>query len=321
MRVPFADDGGRQLARPKADLGQGDEDGCSSSGSAESIARSKPATFLNTGGAKAAGVGVEARFAHASPRPAAYRNGQGVACLVGGGSSSGSSFGSSCGSGVKVRAGDGPAEVAGDTAVARTNGSGSSRRNAEAFEQAESRDVHPGYRGRAEVLRQGEQEPALRYGIVGGSGSGGGGYCSAEGTIDDCLPSLPRVFATAVARRREQPVSPGNGTMNAVVALAAVPLAAKAAKVAMSKMSEAHQMVPVMPGGAIFDSGAETGAEDDDECPVEATMGEAGEWVYSFKRTGRLRRGKWSRLEEEYAKRCVCCCMNGRFSWAFRGRK
>lgn len=38
-------------------------------------------------------------------------------------------------------------------------------------------------------------------------------------------------------------------------------------------------------------------------CPVEVHVNEEGEAVYSFDKSAPLRRGKWSRMEEEYAKR------------------
>lgn len=96
-------------------------------------------------------------------------------------------------------------------------------------------------------------------------------------------------------------LSSGSGVEKAAAALAAVPTAAKAAKMAMSGC---RPIIPGVPPGAIVDD-AETSAGED--CPVEVIVRDSGEVVYSFKKSGRPRRGKWSRLEEEFAKRLVSC--------------
>lgn len=112
---------------------------------------------------------------------------------------------------------------------------------------------------------------------------------------------FPTISFASRTRKLGEDLSSGSGVEKAAAALAAVPTAAKAAKMAMSGC---RPIIPGVPPGAIVDD-AETSAGED--CPVEVVVRDSGEVVYSFKKSGRPRRGKWSRLEEEFAKRLVGC--------------
>ena len=150
-------------------------------------------------------------------------------------------------------------------------------------------------------------------GVSSRSSSSGSGGAS---DVDDYVP--PTVALMHRARQHAGELSARSGVEKAAAALAAVPAAAKAAKEAT--ISAGRPIIPGVPPGAIVDD-AETSAGED--CPVEVGIGDSGELVYSFRKSGRPRRGKWSRLEEEFAKRCaasflvcvrVCVCVSRRLS-------
>lgn len=166
----------------------------------------------------------------------------------------------------------------------------------------------PHWQGDAPEPNRENEEDALRSGGRRDSRiSSGGGRSSISSScsgsigapdVDDFMFS-PIKFVPR-SRKLGDDLSSGSGVEKAAAALAAVPTAAKAAKMAMSVC---RPIIPGVPPGAIVDD-AETSAGED--CPVEVVVGDSGEFVYSFKKSGRPRRGKWSRLEEEFAKRYGC---------------
>ena len=93
--------------------------------------------------------------------------------------------------------------------------------------------------------------------------------------------------------------------MKAAAALAAVPVAAKAAAAVLDGLDgrtvvlDGRPIIPGVPQVAMMEKAGQAKSE----CVVEVSIGHAGEFVYSFNKSGAPRRGKWSRLEEEYAKR------------------
>lgn len=105
---------------------------------------------------------------------------------------------------------------------------------------------------------------------------------------------IPATTATAPVEKSNLELSPGGGAVEAVEALAAVPAAAKAA----AAVAGGRPIIPGVPGTMMDKTERQTS-----ECIVEIAIGNSGELVYSFNKSGSPRRGKWSRLEEEFAKR------------------
>ncbi|CAM9491869.1 unnamed protein product, partial [Ectocarpus fasciculatus] len=87
----------------------------------------------------------------------------------------------------------------------------------------------------------------------------------------------------------------GNGPAAAAAAAAAVPTAAHP--------SECSAAFAGVAGGG--GNGGGVGLAEEDVPPVEVKVTEAGDLIYSMRESAPTRRGKWSRLEEEYAKRVV----------------
>lgn len=135
----------------------------------------------------------------------------------------------------------------------------------------------------------------------GQDGGGDGGVSAAGGVVGAAVGAAG---TSSVARDCALP-STGGGAVKAAAALAAVPLAAKAAAAVLDGLDgravtlDGRPIIPGVPAGAMMEKPGQAKTE----CLVEVSIGLGGEYVYSFNKSGAPRRGKWSRLEEEYAKR------------------
>lgn len=89
-----------------------------------------------------------------------------------------------------------------------------------------------------------------------------------------------------------------SGEMNGVDLGLAVPVAVPLTEKTVESMAEGRPIIPGVPGAMIN----KTEGPKVDKI-VDVSIGKSGETVYRFNASARSRRGKWSRLEEEYAKR------------------